>query len=131
MSVDLVLVMIAFGLFTGIGSGLLGVGGGIFMVPFLVLVAGLEQQSAQATSLAVVVPTAIVATVVLHRAGVADTRRAFAMGAVGMIGAVAGVLLALALPGSVLRIVFAVFLALIGLRLVLDAARMPSAARVA
>lgn len=128
MSAGLVVATIAFGLFTGIGSGLLGVGGGVFMVPFLVLAAGLGQHQAQATSLAVVVPTAIVATVVLHRAGVTDTRRALGMGAIGAAGAVAGVLLALALPASTLRVIFAVFLGVVGLRLVYDAVRMgPSA----
>lgn len=123
MSAGLVVATIAFGLFTGVASGLLGVGGGVFMVPFLVFAGGLSQHGAQATSLAVVVPTAIVATVVLHRAGVADTRKALTMGAVGAIGAVGGVLLALALPASTLRVVFAVFLGVIGLRMFIDAMR--------
>src|SRR5204862_5886249 len=52
-------VLILFGLFTGAAAGLLGVGGGIMMVPFLTLVASLPQHAAEATSLLVVLPTAI------------------------------------------------------------------------
>lgn len=121
MSGPLIAALVAFGLVTGMLSGLLGVGGGIFMVPFLVLVAGLGQHAAQATSLAVVLPTAIVASVTLHRKGVGDLRRALLIGALGALGAVAGALLALALPAHTLRIVFALFLGAVGLRLLRDA----------
>ena len=123
MSVALVVALVVFGLFTGMASGLLGVGGGVFMVPFLVLAAGLSQHSAQATSLAVVLPTAIVGSWALHRSGVGDLRQSLIIGALGAAGAVLGALLALALPGDVLQLVFAVFLGIIGLRLVVDAAR--------
>ena len=119
-------VLVAFGLFTGVAAGLLGVGGGIMMVPFLLFVAGLSQHEAEATSLLVVLPTAIVASVVLRRRGVGSLGTALRFGVVGSIGGAGGALLALALPGSTLRIVFAVFLALVGLRLVRDAARSPA-----
>ena len=46
----LVVAMVAFGLFTGAAAGLLGVGGGILMVPFLTLARGLSQHAAEATS---------------------------------------------------------------------------------
>jgi uncharacterized membrane protein YfcA len=116
-------VLVAFGLFTGVAAGLLGVGGGIMMVPFLLFVAGLSQHEAEATSLLVVLPTAIVASVVLRRRGVGSLGTALRFGVVGSIGGAGGALLALALPGSTLRIVFAAFLAIVGLRLVRDAAR--------
>jgi uncharacterized membrane protein YfcA len=119
-------LLVAFGLFTGVAAGLLGVGGGIMMVPFLLFVAGLSQHEAEATSLLVVLPTAIVASVVLRRRGVGSLGTALRFGVVGSIGGAGGALLALALPGSTLRIVFAVFLGLVGLRLVRDAARGPA-----
>jgi uncharacterized membrane protein YfcA len=90
------------------------------MVPFLTLVAGMPQHAAEATSLLVVLPTAIVASLVLHRRGVGDLGLALRFGVVGAVGAAGGALLALALPGRSLRVVFAVFLALVGLRLVRD-----------
>ncbi len=112
--------LVAFGAVTGVAAGVLGVGGGILMVPFLTLVAGMPQHAAQATSLLVVLPTAVVASVVLHRRGIGDLAVALRFGVVGAAGAAAGALLALALPGRSLRLVFAVFLALVGLRLVRD-----------
>ena len=112
----------AFGVFTGAAAGLLGVGGGILMVPFLALAAGMSQHQAEATSLLVVLPTAIVASLVLRRLGVGNLGVALRFGIVGSLGAVVGALCALALPGHDLRVVFAVFLGLIGLRLVRDAA---------
>lgn len=114
------LALAAFGVGTGAAAGLLGVGGGILMVPFLTLAIGLSQHGAEATSLVVVLPTAIVASLELRRRGVGDLGVALRFGVVGALGGVGGALLALALPGSTLRIVFAVFLALIGLRLVRD-----------
>jgi uncharacterized membrane protein YfcA len=102
-------------------AGLLGVGGGIVLVPFLVLAVGLSQHEAEATSLLVILPTALAASVALRRRDVGDLPIALALGAVGAAGAVAGALLALALPGEALRVCFAVLLALVGLRLLRDA----------
>jgi uncharacterized membrane protein YfcA len=116
----LLAALVAFGVVTGIAAGILGVGGGILMVPFLTLVAGMPQHAAEATSLLVVLPTAMVASLVLQRRGVGDLGVALRFGVVGAVGAAAGALLALALPGSSLRVVFALFLMLVGLRLVRD-----------
>lgn len=113
-------VLAAFGVFVGGAAGLLGVGGGTLMVPFLTLAVGMSQHDAQATSLLVVLPTAIVASLVLHRRGVGDLGVALRLGVLGAAGGVAGAVLALALPGHVLRIVFAVFLGLVSVRLVRD-----------
>ena len=116
----LLLCLAAFGIGTGVAAGLLGVGGGILLVPFLTLAVGLSQHSAEATSLVVVLPTALVASLELRRRGVGDFGQAFRFGVVGALGAFGGALLALALPASILRIVFAAFLAFVGVRLVRD-----------
>ena len=110
----------AFGLGTGAAAGLLGVGGGALMVPFLTLAIGLSQHAAEATSLVVVLPTAVVASLALRRRGVGDLGVALRFGVVGALGGVGGALVALALPASTLRVVFAGFLGLVGLRLVRD-----------
>ena len=70
--VALFAVLAAFGVVVGAAAGLLGVGGGVLMVPFLTLVAGMSQHEAEATSLLVVLPTAIVASIVLRRRQVGD-----------------------------------------------------------
>jgi uncharacterized membrane protein YfcA len=113
----------AYGVLTGVASGLLGVGGGTLMVPFLTLAAGLSQHDAEATSLLVILPTAIAGTVTLRRRGVGDPSLALRFGVLGATGAVAGALLALALPAGTLRIVFAVFVGFVGLKLIYDGRR--------
>lgn len=118
------IVLIAFGFMSGTLAGLLGVGGGIFMVPFLVLAAGLSQQEAQATSLLVVLPTALVATWSLYKAGVVDLRLAARIGICGIAGSAAGAALALHLPGEILRICFAILLIIVGSKLLRDAWKM-------
>ena len=114
-------VLVAFGVATGATAGLLGVGGGIMIVPFLTLVAGMPQHAAEATSLLVVLPTAVVASVVLRRRNVGDLGTALRFGVIGAFAGAAGALVALELSGPTLRIVFAVFVGFVGLRLVRDA----------
>ena len=114
-------LLVLVGLVVGFAAGLLGVGGGILMVPVLVLVAGMSQHEAEATSLLVVVPTAIVATVVLQRRRVGDLGASMRLGVFGIAGGVAGALVALMLTGCVLSVIFAVFLAFVGVRMIRDA----------
>lgn len=122
----LLALCVAFGVLVGVGSGLLGVGGGIFMVPFLVHVGGFEQHAAAATSLLVILPTAISGTANLRGKGVGDLGTGLRLGALGAAGSFGGALLALELPEGVLRVLFAVLLAVSGVRLVRDAMRMPA-----
>lgn len=119
----LYVALVAFGLVAGVASGLLGVGGGTLIVPFLTLAVGFSQHSAEATSLLVILPTAIVGSLALRRRGVGDLGIALRFGVVGAVGSVLGAVLALALPGSTLRIVFAVFVGVVGLRLAYDGLR--------
>jgi uncharacterized protein len=115
--------LVAFGVAVGGASGLLGVGGGTLAVPFLTLAVGLSQHAAEATSLLVILPTAVAGSLALRRRGVGNLGLALRFGAVGAVGSVLGALLALALPASTLRLVFAVFVGLVGLRLGRDGLR--------
>jgi len=108
----------AFGVLAGVASGLLGVGGGTLMVPFLTLAVGLSQHAAEATSLLVILPTAVAGTLALRRRGIGNARLAVRFGLVGSIGAVLGALLAIALPATSLRFVFAIFVGIVGLELI-------------
>jgi hypothetical protein len=119
----LYVALVAFGVVVGVASGLLGVGGGTLVVPFLTLAVGFSQHSAEATSLLVILPAGSLA---LRRHGVGDLGLALRFGIVGAVGSVVGALLALALPASTLRLVFAVFVGLVGLRLARDGFRRES-----
>jgi uncharacterized membrane protein YfcA len=120
----LFVVSIAFGVGVGVLSGALGVGGGFLIVPYLVLVAGVEQHTAQGTSLVVVLPTAVVATIALHFRGLAEIRLGLLIGVLGAAGSFAGSRLALALPAHTLKIIFAVLLAGVAIRMLVDGLRM-------
>jgi uncharacterized protein len=117
----LIVLLVAVGALSGVLAGLLGVGGGLLLVPFLVLAVGMSQHEAEATSLLVILPTAIAASVALRRREIGDLPLALSLGVVGAAGAVAGALLALALPADTLRVIFAALVAIVGFRLVRDA----------
>jgi uncharacterized membrane protein YfcA len=65
----LILVPLAIGLFAGVMAGLCGVGGGIIMVPAFAYLLGMEQKAAIATSMAVIVPTSLMAIARFQQAG--------------------------------------------------------------
>ncbi len=109
---------IAIGLAAGIVAGLLGVGGGVLFVPGLVLLLGLGQHQAEATSLLAIVPVAIVGTYTQDRYGNVRRADALLLGVLSLAGAVAGVALANALSGAVLRDAFAVLLVIVAAQLV-------------
>jgi uncharacterized membrane protein YfcA len=109
MDGDLLLAAV-IGVFAGIASGLLGIGGGILFVPALTLVLGLGQVEAQATSLLAIVPVALVGSWNQRRYGNLRIRDASVIGLLSIGGAVVGVALANVLPESALRIGFALLM---------------------
>lgn len=109
----------AIGLLAGLLGGLLGVGGGFIMVPLQVLYAGQDQRRANATSLAAVIPIAVVGAVIYYFAGSrpqVDLAFAGLLILGGMVGAYVGARLASRVPEARLRMVVAVLLGLVGLK---------------
>lgn len=109
---------IAVGLAGGIIAGLLGVGGGVLFVPGLVLFLGLDQHHAEATSLLAIVPVAIVGTIRQDRYGNVRRDDALLLGLLSVAGGAAGVALANAVSGRVLRDAFAALMILVAIQLV-------------
>lgn len=108
---DADLVLAAFiGIFAGVASGLLGVGGGILFVPALTLVLGLDTVEAEATSLLAIVPVALVGSWRQRGYGNLVVRDAAVIGVLSIAGAVGGVALANVLPEVALRIGFALLM---------------------
>jgi uncharacterized protein len=107
MTIVLVLVI---GCLAGVLAGLFGVGGGILFGPTLVLVLGLTQLHAEATSLLAILPTAVVGTWRQRRYGNVDLRVAAWIGVASIGGVQVGVLIAEALPEHALRRLFGVLL---------------------
>jgi uncharacterized membrane protein YfcA len=122
---DLVLAAAA-GLLVGILSALFGVGGGILMVPFMVLVLEEGQHLAEGTSLLVIIATAIVGTYGHSKRGYVTFRSAALLAAGGVGGGVLGALLALETPGDTLKSLFAVLVIFSGVRLILKSLKAPA-----
>ncbi|MFY9615030.1 MAG: sulfite exporter TauE/SafE family protein [Candidatus Dormiibacterota bacterium] len=114
-----VIIALLTGLVAGAISGALGVGGGAILVPAMVLLLGAGQETAQGTSLLVILPTALAGAYSHFRRGSLDFSPTWIIGLVGAAAAAGGAFIALHLGSSTLRIVFAVFLVVMGLREIL------------
>lgn len=109
MSATTLAAALALGFAAGVVAGMFGVGGGILFVPTLVLL-GLDQLEAGATSLAAILPTVLAGTWRQHAYGNVRWRPALAIGVASVAGVQAGALVALALPEVTLRRLFAVLI---------------------
>ncbi len=107
------------GLITGVLSAILGVGYGFIIVPVLVTFMGIGQQNAQGISLAVMLPSAIVGTLMHLRLGNLDLRVGKWAGMGAIIGALAGFTLAIRLQSGTLQIVFGIVMGIMILLLAL------------
>jgi uncharacterized membrane protein YfcA len=111
-------LIVAAGLLIGTLSGITGVGGGIFLVPTLVIGFGLSHHLAQGTSLVAILPTAAVGAFTHFRRGTVDLRTAAWIGVAGMPTALVGALLALSSPQAVLAVLFGFLLIFAASRIV-------------
>ena len=137
MPAELILVLsyLALGAVGGILAGLMGIGGGIVIVPALYFLFAWQDfpaehlmQLAVATSLATIIFTAIASTRAHHQRGAVDWPAVFGMGPGIVLGAVAGGLLARSVSSEWLRVLFGVFEIAVALQIGLGA--KPAASRV-
>ena len=106
-------MLVAVGAVAGILSGLFGVGGGILMVPAMVILLGFDQHRAQATSLAAIVPIAAVGAFVFGRADSVNLVAAVVLAAGSLIGVQAGARLMHRLSAERLARIFGIFLVIV------------------
>ena len=116
------LVLVAIGLGAGLLSGVFGIGGGVVIVPALVLFAGFSQILATGTSLAILLPPIGLAAVVeYYRHGHVNVRAAAIIAVSLAVGGWVGAVGAQYLQGAYLRLGFAVFVLILGIYLVIGA----------
>jgi len=109
------LLILVTAIVVGLGSGLVGVGGGTLLVPFLVLVFGFEQHRAQGTSLiALVPPTGLLAFLAYYHAHEVNIRVGLLIIPGIVVGGWIGGNLANSLGQKKMRVTFAFFLFLLG-----------------
>lgn len=122
-------LLVAVGVVAGALAGLLGVGGGIVMVPALVLLASVPQAVAKGTSLAVIVPTALVGTIQNVRRGDADLSVAAVAGGAGVLFAFLASLVSVRMDPLLSAVLFGLLLVAVAARLLLSARGTAGAGR--
>src|SRR3982751_5887708 len=111
MTGQIIIILVIIGLAAGMLSGLVGVGGGIIVVPALVYFLGFSQHQAQGTSLGLLLlPVGILAVLNYYNKGYIDIKVVFIMAIAFVIGGWVGSKLAVTLPELTVRRIFAIIL---------------------
>lgn len=120
MSIATILILIIIGLLAGILSGLIGIGGGIIMVPLFVFFLGLTQHNAQGLSLAVMLPpVTFLAVYNYHNSGDGiDWKVALIVSALFIIGGFLGSKMALQIDQRILKKIFGILMLIVALKLI-------------
>ena len=118
MDVQVILLLLLLGFGAGILSGLVGVGGGIIIVPGLVFLLGFSQKMAQGTSLAVLLlPVGILAVMQYYKSGFVDVRSVGIIAIAFLVGGFFGSKIAIMLPADSVKKIFAILLLLISIKM--------------
>jgi len=111
-----ILLYIIIGILSGMGSGLLGIGGGIIRIPLLIFFGGIGNLAAQGVSLITAIPSSVAAVIPKLR-NREFIKRGIIIGIFGIIGSIIGSNIAFALPQKTLNYAFATFLVLVSINM--------------
>jgi uncharacterized protein len=120
LTVGTALALVAVGVVAGTFAGLLGVGGGIVMVPAMVLLVGIPAAVAKGSSLAVIIPTALVGTRRNLQRGNADLRIAVLVGLSGIVSSFLASQVSVGLDEQLSNRLFAGLLAFVAVKMLWD-----------
>jgi len=113
-----ILFLVCIGLLAGFLSGVLGIGGGVVMVPLLLL-AGFTQHQAQGTSLAAMLPpVTLLAVLQYSKEGHVDWKMALVISATFILGGLFGAKLAVAINEQLLKKIFGVLMLFIAIKMI-------------
>jgi uncharacterized membrane protein YfcA len=114
-----IIILLCIGLLAGILSGLVGIGGGIIIVPALVFFMSMTQQQAQGTSLAVLLlPVGILAVYNYYNAGSVDIRSTLIIASTFVLGGYIGSKIAISIDQNTLKKIFGIFMLLLSLKII-------------
>ncbi len=119
MNLTVILSLVIIGLAAGILSGFMGVGGGVVMIPLMILLLGYDQHAAQGTSLAVLaVPVTFVAAYTYHSTGhPINWRYALVIALFFIVGGYIGSKFAVKIDQNILKKIFAGILIVAAIKL--------------
>jgi uncharacterized protein len=119
MNSTTIVILVLIGLAAGVFGGVFGVGGAIVMIPALVYFLGMDQHTAQGTSLAVMLPPiGLFAAYNYYKAGQVNIWYAIIIAVTFMIGGYFGSKIAINLPENLMKKIFGIFLILVALRMI-------------
>ena len=119
MDITTCIILIVIGLLAGVLSGLVGVGGGILMIPLLIMFLGLTQHEAQGTALfAMLPPIGILAAINYYKEGLVKWEYAAVIALTFVVGGYFGSKLSLSLPDQIVRKVFGVLMLIGAIKLI-------------
>jgi len=120
LSMNEVLILLCIGVAAGLLSGMVGVGGGIIIVPALVYFLSFNQQMAQGTSLSILLlPTGIFAVMNYYKEGYVDWKVALIIASSFLLGGFIGSKVAISLDQNIVKKIFATFMVLMGLKMLI------------
>lgn len=118
MTIQTILLLAFIGLAAGILSGMIGIGGGIIIVPALVFILGFSQQQAQGTSLGLLLlPVGILAVMNYYKQGYIDIKVVAIMSVTFVLGGWLGSKLSLSIPQETVKKIFAVLLIVVAAKM--------------
>ena len=119
MDITTCIILIVIGLLAGILSGLVGVGGGILMIPLLIMFLGLSQHESQGTALfAMLPPIGILAAMNYYKEGFVKWEYAAVIALTFVVGGYFGSKLSISLPAQTVRKVFGVIMLIGAIKLI-------------
>lgn len=126
LTVVAAIALVMIGVATGTLAGLLGVGGGVIMIPAMVLLLGETNVLAKGTSLAVIIPTSITGTIRNRKTANVDVKAAVVVGLSGIVSAVVGASLAADMSESLSNALFATLLLVVAAQMIYRERRVRS-----
>ena len=116
----IILLLLGLGLVSGVVSGLVGIGGSTLIVPALVFFLGMNQHTAQGTTLAMfLLPIGIFGFINYYRAGYVDIKVTLVLASTFLIGSYFGSKMAIVIDQAILKKIFGLLLLLVSLKIIL------------
>ncbi|MGZ3862517.1 MAG: TSUP family transporter [Bacteroidia bacterium] len=118
MSSTTIILLLLIGVTAGLLGGMIGLGGGIILIPAMVFILKMDQQTAQGTSIAVMLPPiGLFAVYNYYKAGYVNTSYAMIIAVAFMVGGYFGSQIALKMSPEVMKKIFSVLIVLIAVKM--------------